>query len=797
MLWEKRLGMLLLVPISVLIMCRLMVAEEVEKPGLVPLFQAIETSKSGDSSSDVTYGRIILGRSRKTKDGGYIAQNGEDLPGNTPDVAEYDYQSDFDWHHLEKLQEEASGSFSPRSPAVETLLQEMPMVECGAEIMTLRVKGDSLLYLLVDRGEDSPLPLSKLPPQCGYSLRSTWRDTAFLAPYDGCYGVKEGDEYVLPLRWGGTPLKMTCPARTRVAASPSVSCHPSGMVVTIPGSADASKLKIMHKGTWKSLLWVSVQCGYSVVTHSGGLVVTAPFATCGEIKDGMYTMEFMDRRVKVSCPSQPLTGSHSVPPSPTTNVSRPQFAVMTLNPNESYFTPLPKTVTRPYASVTFGLQRPLPWYLMVHRPHLPTHAPVKPEPVTRHVAHTVHKPLPTKSSFLVPAAPKKPALPSHKHPTPPAQPHIPHLWNPNNPLIPVYSPTFPLPTKPAPRTPAPHIPKLAPPFPGLPPPAPHIPKLAPPFPGLPSPAPHIPKLAPPFPGLPPPAPHIPKLAPPFPGLPSPAPHIPKLAPPFPGLTPPAPYRTVPWHFNLFETPVPFHPHFYPSPPKPTPEIPSFLRPPPQVTSRPLTDPLYTPIPKPVVHHPFHVFPHLHHADLFYPSLAKPPVLPPMVPQPVGPVGPVLPVVPCVYPPCPWHPMSSTVFHHHNHMHSNLGSRFPDCAQTHPGKPSTSPDMLYHRHHNPQDSSVSQRGHQGPASQPLSHFWDLVVPFSKPLSHMGTEHRGSPPQSYYPSFYWNPAHQKPPELTEQSSYSQDSEPVLDEHAGSHSAATSLSVSFGSR
>ncbi|XP_023661398.2 uncharacterized protein [Paramormyrops kingsleyae] len=726
MLWEERLGMLLLVPISALIMCTLVVAEEVRKPGVVPLFQPIEASKGNDSSSDVTYGRIILEHSRTTEDGDYITQNGERLHGKTPDVAEYDYQSDFDWRHLEKLQEEASSSFGPRGPAVESLLQMKPMVECGADIMTLRVKGGSLLYLLVDRGEASPLPLSNLPPQCGYSLRTTWRDTVFMAPYDGCYGVKEGDNYVLPLRWGGTPLKMTCPARPHVATSPSVSCHPSGMVVTIPGSGDASKLMIMYKGAWNPLLWVSVQCGYSVVTHSGGLVVTAPFATCGEIKDGMYTLEFMEGKVKLSCPSQPLTGSPSVspPPSPKpsqTTVSYLKLAIMT--PSEPYFTPPPQTVTPASAPVTFKLQRPVSWHLMVPRPHLPTHAPVPPKPVT----HTVYKPLPT-----------RPVPPSHKHPTPPAaHPHVPHLWNTNNPLIPVYPP-FPFPPKSALKTPAPVIPKLAPPFPGLP------------------------------------TPVVPKLAPPFPGLP----HTP---------------HKIPWHFNLFQTPVPSHPHFYPRPPKPTPQIPIFLRPPPQMTPHPLSDPLYTPIPKPVAHHPVHGSPaHPHHTDLFYPSLPKPPVLPPVVPPPVRPVG---PAVPCIFPPCPWLP----VFH--NHMYFNLGSHFIDCAQTHPGKPSTFPNFMlpYHsRHHNLQESSVSPRRHydnHGPASQPF-HSWDLVVPFSKPSSHMETKHKGSPPQPYNPSFYWNPAHPKPPEL-KQTSYPQNSEPVLDEHSGSRSAATSLSVSLGSR
>lgn len=37
----------------------------------------------------------------------------------------------------------------------------------------------------------SPLPLSKLPPSCGHTIRSTRKDLILVAPYDGCFVALE------------------------------------------------------------------------------------------------------------------------------------------------------------------------------------------------------------------------------------------------------------------------------------------------------------------------------------------------------------------------------------------------------------------------------------------------------------------------------------------------------------------------------------------------------------------------------------------------------------------------------
>lgn len=38
---------------------------------------------------------------------------------------------------------------------------------------------------------DSSVPLSQLPPQCGYSLQTTWRDLSLMASYSACHVTLE------------------------------------------------------------------------------------------------------------------------------------------------------------------------------------------------------------------------------------------------------------------------------------------------------------------------------------------------------------------------------------------------------------------------------------------------------------------------------------------------------------------------------------------------------------------------------------------------------------------------------
>ncbi|XP_020506240.1 uncharacterized protein [Labrus bergylta] len=193
--------------------------------------------------------------------------------------------------------------------AVKHLLQMDPKVECTGNSMKLQVQDaastpGSLLF--VDRGSRlSPLPLSHLPASCGYSIRSTPRDLVLVAPYDGCFVALEEDTYVLPLRWGGLPVKMSCPLMKQSSPNPPiVTCHAEGMVVKMDSTTSVADIKVKLTGDWEPLMTASPRCGFSIVAHPEGVVISVHYAPCLKKKDGMYTLELAgDGDAKISCPS--------------------------------------------------------------------------------------------------------------------------------------------------------------------------------------------------------------------------------------------------------------------------------------------------------------------------------------------------------------------------------------------------------------------------------------------------------------------------------------------------------------
>lgn len=124
---------------------------------------------------------------------------------------------------------ESEGVFShKRTPAVDRLLGMKPKVECVENSMTLKLHGAAPLgsSFLIDRGmlntsssvaglkstvcfiyyvsalssgNAQPLSLSKVPPDCGYMVRKSWRDLAFSTPYDGCFVTQEVNGVVILL----------------------------------------------------------------------------------------------------------------------------------------------------------------------------------------------------------------------------------------------------------------------------------------------------------------------------------------------------------------------------------------------------------------------------------------------------------------------------------------------------------------------------------------------------------------------------------------------------------------------
>nr|XP_055040238.1 uncharacterized protein LOC129427641 [Misgurnus anguillicaudatus] len=182
-----------------------------------------------------------------------------------------------------------------------------PSVHCGDDAMTLRVPGPRMPHFLVDRGDGTKVPVSELPARCGYSVKRVRRDVSLIAPYSGCGHVKQqGGSYVLPLLILGAPVQMSCPMTP--PALPTVSCFPSGMVISLEQISDIVKIKV--DGSWQPLLLAYSKCMFTLDTADGALVVNAPFkGTCWEIKDAerRLPMLFGGREVTLTCPDTPLT----------------------------------------------------------------------------------------------------------------------------------------------------------------------------------------------------------------------------------------------------------------------------------------------------------------------------------------------------------------------------------------------------------------------------------------------------------------------------------------------------------
>uniref|UniRef100_A0A3B4U4P5 Uncharacterized protein n=1 Tax=Seriola dumerili TaxID=41447 RepID=A0A3B4U4P5_SERDU len=272
------------------------------------------------TGNDLRHGRLLIGQK---------SLYGAKLKGTkaTKSLLEIDtdYQADMGWvepKHL-KGQGEGFSMLRPDAAAVERLLKMEPKVECTVDSMKLQVQDvastqGSLLF--VDRGSRlSPLPLSKLPPNCGYTVRSTQKDLVLVAPYDGCFVAHEEDCYVLPLRWCGVPVKMSCPLmRPSTSNPPMVTCHTEGMVVKTEWTVSVTKIKINLNGNWEPLMTASPRCGFSVVVHPEGVVISVHYAPCLEKKDPSFSSvhlkpEFPESLKDMWKPLMPLGSNQRIP----------------------------------------------------------------------------------------------------------------------------------------------------------------------------------------------------------------------------------------------------------------------------------------------------------------------------------------------------------------------------------------------------------------------------------------------------------------------------------------------------
>ncbi|XP_039671237.1 proline-rich extensin-like protein EPR1 isoform X5 [Perca fluviatilis] len=275
-----------------------------------------ENSTLGEGQAkagDLCYGRLLIGQNSLPDD----KLNRTKATKNFLDV-DTDYQEDMGWGNPEQLQRLGYGFSKPDNAAVERLLLMDPKVECTGDSMKLQVQNaastpGSLFF--VDRGSRmSPLALSKLPPSCGYTIRSTRRDLVLVAPYDGCFVVLEEDSYVLPIRWLGLNVRMSCPLMQSSPNPPMVTCHAEGMVVKTGWTVSIAEININLNGNWEPLMKASSRCGFSVVVHPEGVVISVHYTPCMEKKDGMYTLELAgEGETKMSCPALPWPPASGAP----------------------------------------------------------------------------------------------------------------------------------------------------------------------------------------------------------------------------------------------------------------------------------------------------------------------------------------------------------------------------------------------------------------------------------------------------------------------------------------------------
>ncbi|XP_061605917.1 uncharacterized protein LOC133466345 [Phyllopteryx taeniolatus] len=216
----------------------------------------------------------------------------------------------------------------------ETWQKLQPEVHCADDAMTLTVRRRRAVQLLLDRENDSSIRLSQLPPRCGYSVETTWRDLSLIAQYSACHVTQQGDSYVLPLLWRGTPVKMSCPVSPiKPGMSPSsLCCSLHGMNVRLPATQEVS-VKVREE--WTPVLSLAQQCGYTLDRQDTDMLIAAPFITCGiTVKNGKHTLHLQigDSNFTLACPMspsqeppltpQPLMGSSHLPSKPSRTVSK-------------------------------------------------------------------------------------------------------------------------------------------------------------------------------------------------------------------------------------------------------------------------------------------------------------------------------------------------------------------------------------------------------------------------------------------------------------------------------------------
>ncbi|XP_048122644.1 uncharacterized protein LOC125309629 [Alosa alosa] len=155
-------------------------------------------------------GEISLGRN--------LEYEGRSVEENTADDGSVNFQAD-DPH---------SGLVGGQSTTEDfkAWRRMQPTLLCTNDLMELSAQGPGCSSLQLDRG-GTPLSLSKLPGDCGYSVKRTAVGLVFVATFNGCDVIKQGNSHLLQMLWHKNPVKLSCPASSSDQVSPALSTTPA------------------------------------------------------------------------------------------------------------------------------------------------------------------------------------------------------------------------------------------------------------------------------------------------------------------------------------------------------------------------------------------------------------------------------------------------------------------------------------------------------------------------------------------------------------------------------------------
>ncbi|KAF3699091.1 Profilin-2 Profilin II [Channa argus] len=183
---------------------------------------------------------------------------------------------------------------------------------------------------------------------------------------------------------------------------PMVTCHAEGMVVKTEWTVSVTKIKVKLNSNWEPLIKASSICGFGVVVHPEGVVISIHYAPCLQKKDGMYTLQLAGEGVTtVSCPS--LSPAQ---PEPTKRPTPTQFPYQTQKPQQptvpevSSFPQKPEVPEKPTQQPKVVGQPQLPnydfypYFIYPYFEHTTTVQPIPTTPIKTTAGQARHDPLP-------------------------------------------------------------------------------------------------------------------------------------------------------------------------------------------------------------------------------------------------------------------------------------------------------------------------------------------------------------------------------------------------------------------